>query len=89
MLFVNVLFYIKRLLIVYYVVPGLVGCKSSSLNKLDYTQGRPNIMSGAVYRVICQFNNMICFSKNFLEWYEINVKVDICIPEVMIFCLSF
>ena len=45
-------------------------------------------MLSVVYRVICQSNNVNCFGSN-LEVGEINVKVDICIPEVMIFCISF
>ena len=42
-------------------VPRLFGCNVSSFNKLEYTEGRPNIMLGVVCRVICQFNDIICF----------------------------
>ena len=34
----------------------------------EYTQGRPNIILGVVYRVICHFNDIICsLVKTFLK----------------------
>ena len=48
-------------------------------------------MLGVVCRVICQFNSTICFffCSNFLKVCEININVDICVTEVMLFRLSY